>query len=238
MIKSPLLNQLDSVVHGFGAREDKMTDFFPAYWGDRPVQRERHGTRIAVVTRAQEDCGEADGMFTDQAGLLLSIATADCAPILFARTDGKEVAALHVGWRGALDGIVHRFAELLEARGGKPSDWYAAIGPSAGACCYQVSSELIEQFRQRYDMPTSLIAPRPRYLNLAGIVERQLLRCGFTSISTSSECTICHCNDLDSVGRGFKFHSYRRDRETRTPKVDVQWSVIAIAGPLFTSSEA
>jgi hypothetical protein len=27
----------------------------------------------------------------------------------------------------------------------------------------------------------------------------------------------------------FIYHSYRRDRETRTPVVDVQWSVIAIA---------
>jgi hypothetical protein len=32
----------------------------------------------------------------------------------------------------------------------------------------------------------------------------------------------------DDGGR-FVYHSYRRDRETRTPIVDVQWSVIAIA---------
>lgn len=231
MIQSDLLNKLDNVVHGFGTREDRMNDIFPAYWENRPVQHERHGTRIAVIERAQEDCGEADGMFTDQPGVLLSIATADCAPVLFARKDGKEVAALHVGWRGAFDGIVQRFAELLLARGGEPGDWHAAIGPSAGACCYEVSGELVEQFRERYAMPLSVIAPRAGCLDLTGTVQWQLMRSGFTSISMASECTICHRNDPIGADGQFSFHSYRRDRETRTPVVDVQWSVIAIAEP-------
>jgi hypothetical protein len=30
-------------------------------------------------------------------------------------------------------------------------------------------------------------------------------------------------------GGRFVYHSYRRDRETRTPMVDVQWTEIAIA---------
>jgi YfiH family protein len=203
-----------------------MADLFPAYWANRPVQHERHGTRIAYAGRPSEDCGEADGMFTDRPGLLLAIATADCVPILLSRTDGKEVAALHAGWRGALAGIVDRFVDLLSERGDKPGNWHAALGPAAGACCYQVSEEIVEQFRARYGMPMSVIAPRPRQLHLSGIVHWQLSRHGFQSVSACSECTMCHRQNTDS---GFAFHSYRRDRETRTPVVDVQWSVIAIA---------
>jgi YfiH family protein len=228
MISSPVLATLDTVVHGFGTRDDRMQDIFPAYWPNRPIQHERHGTRIALIQRAGEDCGEADGMFTDRPGLMLSIATADCAPVLLARKDGQEVAALHVGWRGALAGMVDRFADLLDERGGKPDDWYAAIGPSAGPCCYEVSEELIGQFHDRYGVPASVVAPAARRLNLAGIVHWQLVNAGFASVSACPECTICHPTNPDGPDSRFDFHSYRRDRETRTPVIDVQWSVIAI----------
>lgn len=224
MLQSPVLGQLERVVHGFGTRADNMAELFPRYWPQRPVQHERHGTRIATVNQPGEDCGEADGMFTDRPGLLLCIATADCVPILLARRDGTQVAALHAGWRGTLDGIVQRFVALLRERGDHPANWLAALGPSAGACCYEVSQEIIDQFSTRYDIPASRVAPHGRRLDLAGIVQWQLGRAGFGEVSTSPECTMCH-----RIGSGFTFHSYRRDRETRTPVVDVHWSVIALA---------
>jgi YfiH family protein len=228
MLSSPFLDKFDTVMHGFGTRDDRMPDIFPAHWSRRPVQHERHGTRIAVVGQPNEDCGEADGMLTDRPGLLLAIATADCSPILLARKDGKEVAALHAGWRGALGGIVQRFADLVRARGSGPKDWVAAIGPSAGPCCYEVSDEIVGLFHERHGMPLDVIAPRARQLHLSAIVRWQLAHAGFTSVSTCPECTICHPSNAGGAGAGFAFHSYRRDRETRTPVVDVQWSVIAI----------
>lgn len=229
MIKSPVLSQLNNVVHGFGSRADKMADIFPAYWAHRPIQHERHGTRIAVIDHPRQDCGEADGMFTDRPGLLLGIATADCVPVLLARMDGRQVAALHVGWRGALAGIVQRFADLLRERGDEPGNWHAALGPAAAACCYEVSEEIVEQFSERHALPLIRVAPRPRRLNLSGIVHAQLSRAGLQSISACSECTMCYRHRLEGIDTGFAFHSYRRDRQTRTPIVDVQWSVIAIA---------
>ena len=73
-------------------------------------------------------------------------------------------------------------------------------------------------------MPARVIASAAGNLNLAGIAAWQLEQAGFTTFSAAPECTICHPGDT-----GFAFHSYRRDRETRTPIKDVQWSVIAIS---------
>ncbi|USX13942.1 polyphenol oxidase family protein [Oxalobacteraceae bacterium OTU3CAMAD1] len=188
------------------------------------MQHERHGTHIAIADSEHQDCGEADGMFTERPGLLLAIATADCVPVLLARKDGKAVAALHVGWRGAYAGIIARFAEMLAARGERAGDWLAATGPAAGDCCYQVSPELIAQFGERYAMPARVISSEAGNLNLAGIAAWQLERAGFVNFSAAPECTMCHPGDT-----GFAYHSYRRDRETRTPIKDVQWSVIAIS---------
>jgi polyphenol oxidase len=216
-----------AIVHGFGTRHDDMARLLPGYWARRPIQHERHGTRIAIPTAANEDCGEADGMLTDRPGLLLAIATADCVPVLLARHDGREVAALHVGWRGAHAGIVDGFARLVRERGGDPGDWLAAIGPAAHACCYEVSDDLVEAFRERTGLPLETIAPRPRRLDLPAIVRWQLAQAGVERVSARLDCTMCA---RGGEGR-FVYHSYRRDRETRTPVVDVQWSVIAIAAP-------
>jgi YfiH family protein len=225
MLRSPLLDQFDNVVHGFGRRHDDFARLLPTYWSRRPVQHERHGTHIAIATHPNQDCGEADGMLTDRPGLLLAIATADCVPVLLAHRDGREVAALHVGWRGAHAGIVDRFAALVRERGGDPGDWIAAIGPAAHACCYEVSADLVDSFHARTGLPRETIAPRPRRLDLPAIVRWQLGQAGVARISAQPECTMCRSGD---DGR-FVYHSYRRDRETRTPIVDVQWSVIAIA---------
>jgi YfiH family protein len=224
MLTSPLLDH-PAIVHGFGRRHDDMQQLFPDYWPRRPVQHERHGTHIAIATQPNEDCGEADGMLTDRPGLLLAIATADCVPVLLARRDGREVAALHVGWRGAHAGIVERFATLVRERGGDPGDWRAAIGPAAHACCYEVSAALIDDFCERTGLPRETVAPRAHRLDLPAIVRWQLGQAGVERVSVQAECTMCRSGD---DGR-FIYHSYRRDRETRTPIVDVQWSVIAIA---------
>jgi hypothetical protein len=93
MLVSPILQGIPGIDHGFGNRDDDMAASFPATWPQRALQHERHGTHIAVIDHAGQDCGEADGMFTERSGVLLTIATADCAPILLARRDGSAVAA-------------------------------------------------------------------------------------------------------------------------------------------------
>jgi YfiH family protein len=168
-------------------------------------------------------------MLSDRPGLLLAIATADCVPVLLARRDGKEVAALHAGWRGAQAGIVETFADLVRARGGAPGDWVAATGPAAHPCCYEVGTEVVEGFVARWDYEAGFVAARQASgawrLDLPAIVRRQLEGIGVHAVASRSECTMCHAK---SDGRP-TFHSYRRDRATRTPVVDVHWSAIAIA---------
>ena len=77
-----------------------------------------------------------------------------------------------------------------------------------------------------FSRPDKLNSMIPEFWNdLPAIVRRQLERAGIENVAARGECTMCHTR-FD--GR-WTFHSYRRDRETRTPVVDVHWSAIAIA---------
>jgi YfiH family protein len=154
--------------------------------------RQVHG---ATVRRATETSEPGDGLWTDTPGEPLLVFTADCLPVAIVRADGRApaVAALHVGWRGLLAGIV---AEGVAALGGGPLA--AAIGPGIGPCCYDVGSEVAEPFRGRYgaDVVTG------GRLDLWSAAERALSAAGVADVHRIDLCTACNPE---------LFFSHRRD---------------------------
>jgi YfiH family protein len=136
-----------------------------------------------------------DGLWTDEPGRALVTLAADCLPIALARVNGTPaVAALHVGWRGLLAGIVEAGAAALG--GGKLA---AAIGPGIGACCYEVGDEVAATFRDRFGEEVVL----GRNLDLAEAAERALRAAGCETVERVGLCTSCE-EEL--------FFSHRRDR--------------------------
>ena len=92
-----------------------------------------------------------DGLLTNQAGILLSIRTADCLPILLVELQHHAIAAVHVGWRGALAHMVEKaVGEMRRVFGSRPADLLAALGPSIRSCCYEVGEEVVAAFCARF----------------------------------------------------------------------------------------
>ncbi len=88
-----------------------------------------------------------DALVTNQAGILLSIRTADCQPILLVDSRRRVVAAIHAGWRGALGRIAEKTVGVMRgAFGSNPRHITAVIGPGIQACCYGVGEELVAAF--------------------------------------------------------------------------------------------
>ena len=115
---------------------------FPA---DRLVLAEQvHGTIVARGRPGQVP--EADALWTDAAGTWVGIRTADCVPLLLSSEDGNRVAAVHSGWRGTVGRIAEEAVATLAREGVAPASLRAAIGPSIGACCYEVSDDLALRF--------------------------------------------------------------------------------------------
>jgi len=175
-----------------------------------------HGTDVLIVDRPVSGSpaveGGWDALVTDQPGVLLTVRTADCVPVLIHDPVRKIVAAVHAGWRGAVAGIVSKtLAAMAQRFGSQPASLCVGIGPSAGSCCYEVDEPVLGRLRDSYPGWRSLVQETgsgTAKLNLRGLVRGQAQSAGVRedAIHSVSLCTICH-PDL--------FHSYRREGVVR-----------------------
>lgn len=97
-----------------------------------------HGTHVVPVSHPGMH-GDADGLITDQPGLPVAVATADCLPV--AIVGHRSTALVHAGWRGVARGVIAEALRVMADLGDAPVA--ATIGPHIGACCYEVGDEVI-----------------------------------------------------------------------------------------------
>ncbi len=118
-----------------------------------------HTTNVRVVTK--EDCGrgylrerdyqDVDGLITNEPGVVLSTFYADCVPLYFVDPVHRAIGLSHSGWRGTVNDIAGvTVRRMQEAFGTVPADLTTAIGPSICQDCYEVSEDVIDQFRAHY----------------------------------------------------------------------------------------
>ncbi|HEX9069047.1 MAG TPA: polyphenol oxidase family protein [Ktedonobacterales bacterium] len=145
---------------------------------------------------------EADAMVTDIPGVALFWAYGDCSPILIYDPAHHAIALAHAGWRGAAAAVTRNTLRAMARRyGTRPEEVLASIGPSIGACCYQVDDRVLASFAASpLGAGTEVIEWRtdergvPRaYLDVPLTSEAQLLAEGVLRerIELSGFCTGC-----------------------------------------------
>ena len=186
-----------------------------------------HTANVRVVTEEDRGNGitkprpytDVDGMITNVPGLVLATFYADCVPLYFVDPVRRAVGLSHSGWRGTVARIgAVTVRKMTETYGTVPKDLYAAIGPSICRDCYEVSEDVIQQFRQsfpedeypdlyRRNFPEQIRPslyyrkPNGKYqLNLWKANRRILLDAGIPAsrISLPNLCTYCNPNLLFS----------------------------------------
>jgi purine-nucleoside/S-methyl-5'-thioadenosine phosphorylase / adenosine deaminase len=105
-----------------------------------------HSAQVITATGPQGEKQRADALVTNTPGLVLSILTADCQPVLFADTNAGVIGAAHAGWRGALDGVLQATVDAMVALGATAEGITAVIGPSISQRAYEVGPEFFENF--------------------------------------------------------------------------------------------
>jgi polyphenol oxidase len=117
--------------------------------------RQIHSDIVHVVGAAEFPQGEqapkGDALITRKPGVLLTIQTADCVPILLADTRQRAVAAIHSGWRGTAQRIAEKTLGRMQMEfGTRPQDVIAALGPGIGGCCYEVGHDVVKEFTAKF----------------------------------------------------------------------------------------
>lgn len=176
-----------------------------------------HGSHAVVVRRgepAPPGRPEGDVLVSNDPDLAIAVRAADCVPLLIADPRTGAVAAVHAGWRGTAAGAARVAVQTMgEEFGVEPGDVTVAIGPSIGACCYDVGPELIDAFaeaahgRQLIDRwflarpPIRGSVERPGVrLDLEGANRDQLVGAGVREdrIHAAGLCTAMHLDVLTS----------------------------------------
>jgi len=143
---------------------------------------------------------EGDGLITDEKYVALGIRTADCAPVFLFSDIEKKIAAIHVGRRGALAGIIEK---TISGFFKNPTEIRAAVGPHIKKCCYNFSDK-------NAPTDTSILKFGRFYsdskIDLTGYIKDRLISSGVgdENISIAPYCTSC--------GGSEKFFSHRRSK--------------------------
>jgi YfiH family protein len=150
-----------------------------------------HGDRVVIVDEPGAQAGaHADAAVTARPGAPLAIQTADCAPVALIADEGV-VAAVHVGWRGLVAGVVEGAADAVRRAGG--SRMRAAVGPCIHACCYEFGARDLAHVSARYgDGVRAVTRSGGRALDMPGAVTSALAAMSDVDVAFASPaCTAC-----------------------------------------------
>ncbi len=170
-----------------------------------------HGTDGIIVSDNQmfdPFTHQGDFLITNQPNIPLGILTADCLPVILYDPVNHAIAIAHAGWKGSLAGIVTVVIDKLTSTFAMQlENLQVFLGPSAHACCYEVSPDFGEQAHKPAILKKSIVSRGNKVffdnlcytynvLNEAGILPENVSM-------VYASCTICNLS----------FCSYRRDKE-------------------------
>lgn len=164
-----------------------------------------HGTKI-VEAGAGSYLSQADGSITRERGQVCVVLSADCLPVLLCDSVGRQVAAVHCGWRGLANGILSQALAKFEC---PAPELMAYLGPAIGPQHYEVGQEVYEALYESTGSVSFSRAveskPGHHMVDLYAVARMQLQTRGLSAIYGGDRCTFAEAD---------AFFSYRRDGVT------------------------
>ncbi len=155
-----------------------------------------------------------DALITNLKNVGLGILTADCLPVVIHDPLQNVVGVAHIGWRGAVGGIIHNLIHAMTTTYAcQPQNLRVTFGPSARACCYQVSPNFVQSV-----FDTTHIKQRNDsfFFDNLGYVQSQLQKHRIRKHHVNdvmAACTICdQC-----------YYSYRRNSSILQRQATITW---------------
>ncbi len=171
-----------------------------------PVWLEQvHGRQVINAAEINSKTPRADASFSDQAGKICAVMTADCLPLLICNRQANKVAAIHAGWRGMAAGIIEATVTELNE---KPDQLLVWLGPAIGPQAFEVGQEVREVFiNDQAESEVAFKQNRPQHYlaDIYQLAKLRLQRIGINAVYGGDYCTFTDTNN---------FYSYRREGKT------------------------
>ena len=164
--------------------------------------RQVHGARVYPADQAGGTFGrpapEADAAVSAEPDAVLSVLTADCAPV--ALVAPGVIGAVHAGWRGMLAGVLEAAVAEVQTRATGPIR--AVLGPCIHPECYEFSAVDLDPIAARLGPEVAGTTTEGELaLDLPVAVALALSNAGVTDIDDVNICTACSADHF----------SHRRD---------------------------
>ncbi len=176
---------------------DIFCDAFGTERKNLAITSQIHGDKIKCIHKNEVDSFTEfdgyDGLITDEAGISLATFHADCLAVYMIDVKKKVVGLAHAGWRGTVKSIAVKLAEkFISTYNSSINDIVCALGPSIGKCCFEVSSDTIEEFK-KLAIPETYIFEGNK-ISLSEVNKQLLIKFGMKkeNIFTSDVCTMCN----------------------------------------------
>ncbi len=147
---------------------------------------------------------DADAAITTKPGILLSVQTADCVPVLLTSLEENVIGAAHCSWHTAKDNILMLLVRAMQDKGAKQIR--AIIGPAINQKSYEVDQLFYDKILAAEPNATSLFIPSINeghaMFDMPAFCRMKLNQLGIIDILDYCEDTYTHPE---------KYPSYRRD---------------------------
>lgn len=166
-----------------------------------------HGSKVldAGNTPAGGAPPEADAAFSRRSGVVCSVMTADCLPVLLCDQSGSVVAAVHAGWRGLHAGVLEQTVAAMACPGALLLAW---LGPAIGPTAFEVGDDVRMAFvtaNNEAEAAFKALRPGKWLADIYLLARLALARVGVSAVYGGRYCT---------VHDAARFFSYRRDGAT------------------------
>ncbi|MEX0685907.1 MAG: peptidoglycan editing factor PgeF [Balneolales bacterium] len=166
------------------------------------IGKQVHSNQVNIATDSTYQ-QNTDGLITTNTNLALGIFVADCAAVLIADKENKVIAAIHAGWRGAINGIIRVAITKMTTVGADVRLIKAFVSPCISQTAFEVGYEVAEMFPQDFVDYKTYSKP---HIDLRKFLTQELIEAGLKkqNIESHQACTFTESD---------RFHSYRRDKE-------------------------
>ncbi|MDF1795943.1 MAG: peptidoglycan editing factor PgeF [Coxiellaceae bacterium] len=169
---------------------------------------------IAIQLPCDQQQPTGDASYTENRNVTCAVMTADCLPLLICQQDGREVAAIHAGWRGLMTGIID---STIKAMSSSPAELMVWLGPAIGADALELNADIRNEFLAvdtRYNEAFNQNEAGAWFADIYLMARLCLGKYGVTQITGGDYCTY---HDPD------KFYSYRRQGDNSGRMASLIW---------------